>query len=335
MLGAVVVAVTSGLVSLVSGQPGNWWVFALHGVAGFVLLVALYWKLRRVRARVTKARWTRTVVVSVVLTLLALGAITSGVVWSFGGNVQIALWNLLNLHILLGLLVVPVLVVHLRSRFRLPKRADFEGRRTVVVYGGLALVGAGAWVLQRAVNRVTGLAGERRFTGSRERGEFAGNAFPVTSWMADDPDPVDEAEWELQVVGAVEQPYAASYGTIADYDDREAATLDCTSGWYARSEWEGVRVGRLLDEAAVTDDAAYVSFRSVTGYRWALPVEEARDALLATRVDGETITDGHGFPARLVAPGRRGFQWVKWVETVEVRRNPDPGQWAAIFVSWL
>ncbi len=335
VLGAVVVAVASGLLSLVSGRAGDWWVFALHGVAGFVLLVALYWKLRRVRARVTKARWNRTVVVSVALTVLALGAIGTGVAWSVGANVQIALWNLLNLHILLGLLVVPVLLVHLRSRFRLPKRADFEGRRTVVVYGGLALLGAGTWALQRAVNRVTGLANQRRFTGSRDRGEFAGNAFPVTSWMADDPDPVDAGDWELQVVGAVEESYGASYDTVAGYEDREAATLDCTSGWYARSEWEGVRVGRLLDEADVAEDAAYVSFRSVTGYRWALPLPEARDALLATRVDGETITDGHGFPLRLVAPGRRGFQWVKWVETVEVRRNPDPGQWAAIFVSWL
>ena len=76
-----------------------------------------------------------------------------------------------------------------------------------------------------------------------------------------------------------------------------------------------------------------MSFRSVTGYRWSLPVEEARDALLATHVDGERLSHGHGFPARLVAPGRRGFQWVKWVTEVEVRERKDPGQWLAVFVS--
>jgi len=335
VLGAVAVAVGSGITSLVAGRPGDWWVFAVHGVAGFVLIVALYWKLRRVRPRVTQASWTRTTVVSIALTVLALGAVGTGVAWTFGANVDLALWNLLNLHVLLGLLVGPVLLVHLRSRFRWPARADFEGRRTAVVYSGLAVVGVGAWALQRAVNRLTGLAGERRFTGSRDHGRFAGNAFPVTSWMADDPDPVDADEWRLRVVGAVERPYGAAYETVAEYDDGLEATLDCTSGWYARSEWEGVRVGRLLDAAGVADGVRYVSFRSVTGYRWALPVEEARDALLATRVDGTTITDGHGFPLRLVAPGRRGFQWVKWVETVEVRRDPDPGQLAAIFLSWL
>ena len=62
---------------------------------------------------------------------------------------------------------------------------------------------------------------------------------------------------------------------------------------------------------------------------------EARAALLATRVEGERLTYGHGFPLRLVAPGRRGYQWVKWVESVEVRRTPDYGQWWTIFTSGL
>jgi DMSO/TMAO reductase YedYZ molybdopterin-dependent catalytic subunit len=34
-----------------------------------------------------------------------------------------------------------------------------------------------------------------------------------------------------------------------------------------------------------------------------------------------------------VAPGRRGFQWVKWIEAVEVLERPDYGQWVAIFTS--
>jgi len=37
----------------------------------------------------------------------------------------------------------------------------------------------------------------------------------------------------------------------------------------------------------------------------------------------------------LVAPGRRGYQWVKWVEAVEVRTTPDYGEWWAIFTSGL
>jgi len=38
---------------------------------------------------------------------------------------------------------------------------------------------------------------------------------------------------------------------------------------------------------------------------------------------------GHGAPVRLVAPGRRGFIWVKWVTRIELHDEPDPGAFAA------
>ena len=96
-----------------------------------------------------------------------------------------------------------------------------------------------------------------------------------------------------------------------------------------------MRVGWLLDRVAPRPDAVAVSFKSVTGYRWSLPLAEARAALLATRVGGEPLSHGHGAPLRLVAPGRRGFQWVKWVQEVEVLTEPDYRQWQKIFTSGL
>ena len=62
---------------------------------------------------------------------------------------------------------------------------------------------------------------------------------------------------------------------------------------------------------------------------------EARATLLATQVGHELLTDGHGAPLRLVAPGRRGFQWVKWVTEIEVLTAADYGQWLVIFTSGL
>jgi hypothetical protein len=239
---------------------------------------------------------------------------------------------------LLGVLVVPVLLVHLRHRFRLPDRHGLRGRREALRFGALAGAGALTWRLRDAGLALLGLAGaDRRFTGSSTEGGGSGNDFPVTSWVADDPDPVDVSAWSLRVSGVVESPRDFGFeelaGDGAGGGASERATLDCTSGWYAEREWEGVRVGALLEAVGTTPEARWVRFESVTGYKWCLPLDEARAALLATHVDGEELSHGHGRPLRLVAPGRRGFQWVKWVDRIEVRRSEDLSQWVAIFLS--
>jgi DMSO/TMAO reductase YedYZ molybdopterin-dependent catalytic subunit len=61
---------------------------------------------------------------------------------------------------------------------------------------------------------------------------------------------------------------------------------------------------------------------SETGYVRRFPVGDARSMVLAARVGGRPLSAGHGFPARLVAPGRRGFWWVKWVERIETSSTP-------------
>jgi DMSO/TMAO reductase YedYZ molybdopterin-dependent catalytic subunit len=68
---------------------------------------------------------------------------------------------------------------------------------------------------------------------------------------------------------------------------------------------------------------------SHTGYRWGFSLSDARDFVLATHVGDEQISHEHGAPVRLVAPGRRGFEWVKWVVRVEVTDGPDPAAAAA------
>jgi DMSO/TMAO reductase YedYZ molybdopterin-dependent catalytic subunit len=47
-------------------------------------------------------------------------------------------------------------------------------------------------------------------------------------------------------------------------------------------------------------------------------MSEAREALLATHVADQTLPHGNGAPCRLVAPDRRGLEWVKWVTEIEV-----------------
>jgi len=332
---AVATLLATGVATIFAGTPDSAWIIDAHALSGVVLVLLLPVKLRRISHRVSPSRLTGTRILSVGLAAVVLGALGTGIWWIFGGTLDLGPWGLFHLHVALGLLVPPLLLVHLRSRFHSPTQATRGGRRDVLRYAGLVTAGALFWRVQGPVNDALDSAGsDRRYTGSREDGTNNGNRFPVTSWVADDPDPVDAADWSLSVTGRVarEASYAADE---LSPDTTESAILDCTSGWYSGHEWQGVRVGDLLDAADPDNAAAWVQFRSVTGYRWSLPLAEARDAILATHVDSERLAHGHGYPLRLVAPGRRGFQWVKWVESVRVTKRRELGEWLAIFVSGL
>ncbi|WP_123623790.1 molybdopterin-dependent oxidoreductase [Halorubrum sp. CSM-61] len=331
----VVAEAVTGLVSFTVGAPEGWPLFWLHRALGVAIVALLAWKLARVRRRLTDPElWRRSTALSVLTLLAALGALATGIAWVFGLDVRVSYWTLLSVHVGFGLVLVPLVAAHAATRFRLPRRVDFERRRTALRYTVLLAAGAAAYRLQQGVSDALDTAGaDRRFTGSQPR-EGAGNAaFPITSWVADDPDPIDRDEYRLTVDGLVSDPVELTAEELAAGHETEAL-LDCTSGWYTVQEWGGTRVGDLLDAAGeLDDDAAYVRFTSVTGYRWSLPIDEARDALLATHVGGERLSHGHGAPARLVAPDRRGFQWVKWVTRVEVRAEYDLGQWVVTLVS--
>ena len=80
-----------------------------------------------------------------------------------------------------------------------------------------------------------------------------------------------------------------------------------------------------LDLAGPDPGARHVSVASVTGYRWSFAIDDARGLLLATHVGGDPLEHDHDAPIRLVVPGARGFEWVKWVTRVELRRDADLG----------
>lgn len=319
------IALVTGLASLDAGRPDLWWLFALHGIAGVVLTLFLVGKLRRVLPRLRHIRrWDRKTLVGLLTMLCVFVTLGSGVWWVAGGTFDAIGLGLLNWHIALGLLLVALASAHMIARAKPLRGKDLHGRRQALRWIGLAAGGAALWPAQQRFASV-----DRRFTGSRTTGNYAGNAFPATSWVADRPRPIPASEWTLAVGGHVSRSFGAAYADLALTEQYEA-TLDCTGGFASTQIWRGTRVGTLLDRAGVREGAGWVRFRSVTGYRWSLPLDEARDALLATHIGDEPLNHAHGAPLRLVAPGRRGFQWVKWVVAVEVLTAPDLGQAAAI-----
>jgi DMSO/TMAO reductase YedYZ molybdopterin-dependent catalytic subunit len=329
----VALGLATGLSTWFAGSHQSAWVFAAHAALGTALALVVVWKLRRVWRRIVAAsRWDGRTGAGLAALLVVALALGSGVAWSSGANVAFGGMTLLGWHVLLGLALGGLVLAHALARARPLRAADLRDRRQFLATAGVGAVAVAAWAAQRPVERALGLGGaRRRFTGSYAASSLAGNDFPVTSWVADRPRPLDAGAYRLAVRGAVDRPGTLSLSDLQRGDEL-TATLDCTGGFASTQRWRGVRLGRLLDEAGIRDDGAHVRVVSHTGYRWGFALADARDLLLATHVGEEPLSHGHGGPCRLVVPGHRGFQWVKWVTRVEVHADADLG--AAASTVW-
>jgi hypothetical protein len=337
LLALVLLGIASGLWSFLVGDPQGRLLFIAHGALGIAILGVLALKVRRVTPLVLSSKARRSsMVVGVLTAISALVTVLLGIWWVVIQS-PVDYPNGMILHTTAAFILLGFCLWHLFLRYRPLTTRDLQDRRSLLRLMAILVGGGALWAGLETTQRVLATPGSRRrFTGSRLAGDGADSPFPVTMWMFDRPSTIDIERYVLDIGGAVITPLRFTMNELAQLPQTSLhATLDCTGGWYSEQEWGGVAVGELLAQAQLQDSARFVRFRSITGYRWSLPLAEATQTLLATHVGGTPLDHGHGAPLRLVAPGRRGFQWVKWVVAVEALPAPDVGQWAAIFMSGL
>jgi DMSO/TMAO reductase YedYZ molybdopterin-dependent catalytic subunit len=323
LLVVLLFAFGTGVATVAIGSPDGAWVAIGHGICGLAVVLLIPWKSRVVRGGLRRARLSRWL--SLLLAALALFTLIAGLGYATGLVRSIAGMPGLWVHIAVALLLVPLAVWHVWARRIRPRRADLS--RRALLRGGVVAVGAaGLYAAGEAAVRVLGLPGaRRRFTGSYETASFRPEAMPSTSWLLDAVPGVDPDRWRLTVNDG-QGPRELTLAQLTAYGTQVRATLDCTSGWYSHQDWTGVPLGTLVHRGP---GAQSVYVHSVTGYWVRLPIHNLDRLLLATQVGGAPLSADHGFPARLVAPGRRGYWWVKWVDRIELQTTPS--WWQPLF----
>jgi DMSO/TMAO reductase YedYZ molybdopterin-dependent catalytic subunit len=174
--------------------------------------------------------------------------------------------------------------------------------------------------------------------------------FPVPKISADN--------WRLSIEGEVEAPYELNYDELRGMKARTiAATLECAGnnriflepkakgvqwglGAVGNASWTGVPLATLLERARPKANAIEVILEGADegtvdktptpsgkiSFCRSLPLSKARaDVLLAYEMNGEKLSETHGFPLRAIVPGWYAMASVKWLRRIFVTDKPFNG----------
>ncbi len=156
---------------------------------------------------------------------------------------------------------------------------------------------------------------------------------------------IDAAVWELRIGGpGVARPFTLTYDELLSLPRKTVTCfLECAGngrtlydkllgrpasgtrwglGAFGVAEWGGVALDDLLARAGLRPTAVdvLVSGLDTPVIERPIPVDVALrpDTLIATHMNGEPLPPDHGFPARLIVPGRIGMANIKWVGAITV-----------------
>jgi len=155
---------------------------------------------------------------------------------------------------------------------------------------------------------------------------------------------IDPKEYRLRISGMVERPMEftledlkrlpSASGTHVltcganggDAFAEGAETVQQTHGKTSTSEWSGVLLKTLLEQAGVKEGATWVIAMAAdpSDHASSVPMEKAMDGMTmaAYAQNGESIRIDQGYPVRLVVPGYTGRWLTKWLTHLMVTDDP-------------
>ena len=156
---------------------------------------------------------------------------------------------------------------------------------------------------------------------------------------------IDPDQHRLYVHGLVERPLAFDLEALARYPmvsriqflecsgNSGAMVLpeplqgDCAAlhGLVSVSEWGGVPLSVLLDEAGVSPKGSWVIASGADSAAMSRSVPLSKildDAIVALYQNGEPLRPSNGYPMRLFLPGWEGNASVKWLRSLNVTDQP-------------
>ena len=141
----------------------------------------------------------------------------------------------------------------------------------------------------------------------------------------------DLETWDFRVFGEVENAVTLSWEEFDALPRSDnVQDIHCVTRWSRfDTRFRGVHWREVAKLVRPRPSAHYVVAHAEQGFTANLPLSFLEDdlALLATEADGEPLTPDHGWPLRLVVPGKYFWKSAKWLRGLELRSTDQPGFW--------
>lgn len=272
--------------------------------------------------------------VFILLPLAASAALLWPVLGTHYYGLPINLATVVTLLGLLGAFVIfeRTLVLAFRFLTRPSVQANYQefsppiGRRALVLGGlGILIAGGGYELLRRLYGIATFSYDGAQYKGRVVQPITPNDQFYCVTKNVVDPR-VNASLWRLEVTGLVKTRQTYRLERLKSLPAvTQETTLMCISngldaGLMSNAFWKGVPLNVLLNAATPLPGAAKVRLHGVDNYTDTFPLEKAMDptTLVVYEMNGETLPDRHGFPARVIVPGYFGEKHVKWITRIEV-----------------
>lgn len=144
---------------------------------------------------------------------------------------------------------------------------------------------------------------------------------------------IDKDTYKLAVDGLVDNPLSLTYADLLSLPmESRLVTLNCVEGWSFTAKWTGPTLTSIFEKAMVQPDANTVIFHTADdsfGYT-SLELQYILDktVIIALKLNDVTLSADRGFPFQVVAEGKFGYKWAKWVQRIELSSSEEfRGYW--------
>jgi DMSO/TMAO reductase YedYZ molybdopterin-dependent catalytic subunit len=139
---------------------------------------------------------------------------------------------------------------------------------------------------------------------------------------------VNQATYTLTIDGLVDHPLTLSYADLEALPQISVlGTLECVEGWSYTAKWTGPSLAAILAQAGVQSGAVIAIFDTADDADGFTSLDlsyiNANNIILALKDNDVTLPAANGFPVRVVASGKYGYKWAKWVTSIELSSNTN------------